>query len=766
MNKFGSDKDNHYISVVEELKKMKEKSEDLMRQRRAASHAKGFAPRDGILEKIKSHFDHSSKVVLVGGCGTGKTHVAVEYAGGFLNENPEAMIHFVNGSNSAEFEQSYHLINDKLKLKTGKRGNVMKVVCDYLRQGESGNWLMIIDGLDHDNPVNEMNKQTATAKGFALDSLKSVLEYIPDGHTYGGQVLITTRSKHVATRVINHKYIVELPKSLSKDDALQLLLSGSKSKDTSSTTYQSKIVEALQGSAGALALVRAYKETSGSEFSWKDSWSVIQNSFKDSDGLSAQTNEQIRCMLGIWKPLYTHLRSKHNEAADLLHTLCRLDVQSIPVFLIDSRYDDKSERDKHMKALRKHDMLEISVNRRNARVTPMIRLLANSMISNNLEDSNFHDGAALELVCDAFPPPEVEDNIKCRALKPSALAALQLGLQSPKACEQTAHLLLKLGAFERRVGNEDNAVNLLEKCLESCKGGEQSQDRKRLEKEAKKLLDNTRKDRLRAARRQSRDKDGSQSASHLEESPHTKAMIISPKSKADEVRSMSHAVLDAHRRADCLADNVKRHQQILDWFKAKYGAKHQGTVRQQFNLALALDANGEHTEAVKMYFEAIKAMESIEGRGSPSPELLRVQASLARNYGEQGRFKEAEATLAKVLEDQTEILGRDHPETLVTRLNMALLAQDLRPGDLETPATELQSVLSTQTRLLGDAHPATLRTASNLAQNYGLRGRIMDAEPLFELSLEGQIKSLGEKHPDTMRTLAMRKELEDATEVC
>lgn len=38
MNKFGSSEDNHYVSVVEVMQKMREKSEDLMKQRRAATH--------------------------------------------------------------------------------------------------------------------------------------------------------------------------------------------------------------------------------------------------------------------------------------------------------------------------------------------------------------------------------------------------------------------------------------------------------------------------------------------------------------------------------------------------------------------------------------------------------------------------------------------------------------------------------------------------------------------------------------------------------
>lgn len=704
-----------------------------------------------------------------------KTHVAVEYADSFHRENPEAMIYCVNASNAAEFELSYHTIKTKLNLKTGKNGNVMRTVRDHLNQGECGQWLMIIDGLDLDKSTNEKDKQTATAYGKDPDSQKSILDYIPDGHIYTSQVLVTTRSKRVAKRVTDHKYVVELPNRLTTEDALKLLLPGSKSKSSSPISYQQKIAEALQGSAGALALVRAYKETSGSEFSWKALWGLIQTSIKDNYEVQRQIDEQIRPMLGIWKPLYAHLKDNHSDAAELLHLLCRLDVQSMPVLLIDNHFDDKSKGGEQKKVLRKHDMLELSVNKRDARVTPMIRLLANAMVDNKPDDAIWLDEAALELVSNTFPSPEKANNITCRALEPCAFAALQLQFESPKAHRQKAQLLLNLGAYERRAGNHDSATKLLEECVVLCKSrGMRSEDARTFGKAAKKLLDNAQKDRLKAPRRHSTEMDGSESDSHLVEFPGTRSVealgseiiSISPESKADDVRNMSHAVLGAHRRAGCMEDNIKRHRQILGWYQAKFGARHQDTVRQQFNLALALDANGERAEAEKIYLEAIKAMESIYGKGSsPNPDLLRIQASLARNYCEQKRFKEAEDIFTKVLEDQTETLGLDHPETLVTRMNLALLAQELRPEDLETPAAELHSVVAAQRRLLGTTHPATLVTACNLAQNFRLRGRILDAEPLFKMCLEEQMANLGETHLDTMRTLAIRKELENTTEV-
>ncbi|KAL1845796.1 hypothetical protein Daus18300_014441 [Diaporthe australafricana] len=793
INKFESHEDSHYISVAEELEKMKHESEVLMKQRRAAAHgnvsgistqqisseahtsipmlpfpvARGFASRNGILEKVQSHFENSTKVVLVGACGSGKTHVAVEYAADFRKDNPDAQIYCVNASNAADFELSYHCINDKLKLKPVKKVGVMKAVRDYLNE-EAGQWLMIVDGLDQHKSTNEARSQTG-AIGLDSDSLQSILDYMPDGNPHGSQILITTRSKRVATQAVSPKYIVELPKRLTEDDALKLLLDGSKTRVSSSPTYQLRIVDALQSSAGALALVRAYKRNYGSEFSWRGLSNSLQPSATGSTELPSQADERIRSAISIWNPLYQHLKNNHEEAADLLHVLCRLDVQGMPAVLLDYHCDEKSQRDENKKALRSYDMLEISVNKKEVRVTPMIRLLANSMVSEGSEDVTCLDETALGLVGDAFPSAQAEDNIsnwRRRALKPCALAALRLRLEPGTARYPRAKLLLKLGAYESRLGNQARAVNLLEESLKLYKnGGKKSEEAKKLEKQVKKLLESTKKDRPKSSKRQPMEKDGSTSTSNLIELPGTKAVPISPESKADEVRSMSHVVLGSHRREGCMEENIKHHKQILAWYQANLGAQHKDTMRQQFNLALELDANGEHTEAEKMYREAIGAMEGIYGRDSSNSDLWRMQNGLARKYAEHRRFEEADALWSKVLEGQTKSLGADHPDALVTRMNIALVAQELRPGDLETPAADLQSVLATQKRLLGPAHPATLRTACNLAQIYRLRGRIQDAEPLFTLCLEGQIMSLGENHPDTMRTLAMRKELESITEV-
>lgn len=64
-------------------------------------------------------------------------------------------------------------------------------------------------------------------------------------------------------------------------------------------------------------------------------------------------------MLGIRRPLHDQFKTNHHQAAELLHILCRLDVQSMPVSLLDGYRDDKSERNEVRKVLKDYDVLEI-----------------------------------------------------------------------------------------------------------------------------------------------------------------------------------------------------------------------------------------------------------------------------------------------------------------------------------------------------------------------------------------------------------------------
>lgn len=689
-----------------------------------------------------------------------KTHVAVEYADGFHKENPGAKIYWVNASNPAEFELSYQVINREFKLNISNQSTLMAEVCDYLKQSDSGNWLMIFDGLGQDD--------SAPPDAGAHEShVQSLVDYIPTGHPYGGRVLITTRTKALATSVVNFKFVVDVRAQLSKDDASQLLFGGKPTKSSASisTKYASKTADILENTPGALALAFAYMSTSGPEMTWKRLYERVQaTASKTSSADTHRKLSHIKNMAKIWDPVYNKMRNDHADAARLLQMLCLLDVQSMPLLLLDKHFHkDLSQRDNQIKVLTKFDALELSVNRRDMRVTPMIRLCVLETMRENKDEALFLMEAVVELICEAYPATTVEDTIQCRALRPSAMAALRLSVNSSKAHRKRAILLLKVATHDIREKRYGSASKSLEECVNLCrihKG-----DSNDPEKEAVKLLDESTKAQRKSARRISKLKDEaateSENAAGLRTRPSEKIVPIKQTSNPDAVRKTSNTAVALHRRdEDSMKNNIKYFKQILAWCQAKYGADHLETERQQYNLALSYDAHGQHAKAEKLYREAIATMKRMYGSGHSNSECLRIQGSLARMYCEQGRFCNAENTLKEVLKGQEELLGLDHPETLVTRLNVALVAQELRPDDLGLLAKDIESVLTAQARLLGSDHPATLRTICSLALNHRLNGRIEDAESLYKVALEVQRRTLGDRHPDTRKTVLMLAELD------
>ncbi|KAK2606568.1 hypothetical protein N8I77_005309 [Diaporthe amygdali] len=658
MNIFEDEEDKYFRNVADQIHNIMDVTGDIMKQRGALIPIdrndpmlpypvlKGFASQDNILAKIGADFEHTSKVCLVGPCGAG-------------NENRGAKIYWVNTSDPAEFELSYQVIKREFKLNMSKKSTLMTEVCDYLKQLDSGNWLMTLAALSKTIQHRQMQ-------------VRPLVEYIPTEHPYGGRVLITTRSKALATSVVSFKYVVDVPAQLSKGDASQPLFGGKPTKRSASisTKYASKTADILENTPpGALALAFTYMSILGPDMTWKRLYEQVQAT-----------------------------------------------------------------------VLTKFDALELSVNRRDMRFIPMIRLCVLETMKENKDEALFLMEAVVELICEAYPAATFEDTIQCRTRKPSAMAALRLSVKSSQAHRKRAILLFKVDTHDNREKRYGSASKFLEECVNLCrihKG-----DSHDLEKEAGKLLDDSNKAQRKSARRISKMKEEAATVPENAAGLRTRPM-----------RKSSNIAAALHRKdEDSMKNNIKYFKQTLAWCQAKYGADHLEMDRQQYNLALSYDAHGQHVKAEKLYREAIATMKRMYGSGHSNAECLRIQGSLARMYCEQGRFCDAENTLKEVLRGQEELLWLDYPETLVTHLNVALVIQKLRPDDLDLLARDTENVLTAQSRLYAENNMP-------LAFNHRLNGRIEDAESLYKVALEVQRRILGDRYPDTRKTVFMLAEL-------
>jgi tetratricopeptide (TPR) repeat protein len=689
---------------------------------------------------------------LTGDLGTGKTHVAVEYAHKFYREHPGSPVYWVDASSSEQFELSYQRIAQALHLasssgvtRTRDRGSdVLKQVYHALKRDGNGQWLMVLDGLNDESALQRTSEDSAKSEQGTRESMLDFVAKPPFA-----QVLVTTRDKALAMRLVNQKdsYVINVPGLKDEDAALVLL--GKVTTDAAKVERAARVSQALGGSAGALTFAYRYHKKVDSQCSWRRYLDKIQRP-ESTKSAAAEPGTTAACARRAWQLLYESLQEKHPETASLLRSIGVLDIQSIPrVFF------SKSELSGHVRRLIDYGMVEPSADQKVLRVTAIVRRCVQSYLEETKELALVED-KILSLMCDKF---DGKDPDTAALLLPTVLATLKFQPSSPAGNGFLATLLFKVAEHYANTGRPQIALRHLERCLILRK--ENPETRQELIEETQRALDDSR-DQLALA------KTGETTSAPKPYTPavaDTKRPDKEPRqleqttgvhqdSTIRETSELASAqLMQAQGKPE---DTVALYQRILDWGQSNYGSNNIDTARFQYNLALAHEENGEYDKAEALYLSASQVIEQHLGPGSP--ELLRILRSLSCMWCRQGNLDAAERGLSAVLQGQQTApgMGYNHPETLVTRQNIAMLLEER--GQTEAAGAELERVVGLQAHLLGRDHRATLQTACSLAGNYGLRGRRGEAEWLFRETLRAQERTLGKRDRDTVTTAAMLEE--------
>ncbi|RSL85435.1 hypothetical protein CEP52_016143 [Fusarium oligoseptatum] len=338
MNKFEDSQDNHFQCVARELKQIAKKIPEMEEklpvkvsipvQRQdmpnlGAPMAKeiNFASRGGIIPTLTKLFKKQQIVALYGASGTGKTHVAVEFAHTYPAHFPGANVYWVNANSIGELEASFTRIAERLNLRLEDRasGNIVRAVGDHLKKQT---YLMVLDGLDSESSI----------PAIAFGSANPISGLFP--YTERADFLITSRSKTVARQLVRGKpkYSIEIS-ALDREDASILLL-GKVSKDENKLKDVDKISEVLQGSAGGLAMAWAYLDKTG--------------------------------------------KDTRNRKAYLAHLAARPQAQTgvcVPVELF-----ERGQVQEYLPVLEQHGLVEPSKDRRLFTVTPLFRKCAQESV--------------------------------------------------------------------------------------------------------------------------------------------------------------------------------------------------------------------------------------------------------------------------------------------------------------------------------------------------------------------------------------------------
>jgi tetratricopeptide (TPR) repeat protein len=656
---------------------------------------------------------------------------------------------------------------------------------------------MVLDGAD-DQAMFHKNRATSKPDGSGKQKRKTLLDYVPKSN---GLVLITSRSHQLASSMVGQEADgeIEIP-PLTTEESLSLLRK-TLSEDLCDDEGALALVEALHRSPTAINQATAYILTRDTQMSISDYLAALKSQtlqISDEDGIAvkaSEINSPESAAVAAWQILYEFIRQKHHESAQLLAIISVLELQRIPVPLLNMTSKDKKQVKAAISILVQFGMITFFTSQKYISATRLVQLCTKAWLTQRNEKAGAED-RALWLVKKAFPVPENEEydtcDQTCDQLHPYANVVLKFQPTSIESKLNLATLLFNTAGYskylgkyddarrsledalklrEENLGKDDEQVQEIKKALEALseaqnqngagsqltKDGASASTGKKGSIRATDLVRNTKWPRA-LTKVQSLLQLAQQS---LDQEHHQEAEAHSKEGLAECEKTLGQDHIDTLKMADCLAiayqsqgrgdEALASHIRVLDWCRATYGPSHIDTLRQTYNLALTYDLQGQFDSAIPLYEEALEGIKALVG--PDSPEVLRILCSLATIYDILGDSATAEPLFQTALTGQQQALGPEHPETLLTMHNLALLAQSR--NDLATAETYLLHVLSGQEQILGPEHSATLRTASNLALNFQLQRKYEQAEPLFNLTLEGQRARLGEEHPDTLCTRFM-----------
>ncbi|EFE38843.1 tetratricopeptide repeat protein [Trichophyton verrucosum HKI 0517] len=232
-------------------------------------------------------------------------------------------------------------------------------------------------------------------------------------------------------------------------------------------------------------------------------------------------------------------------------------------------------------------------------------------------------------------------------------------------------------------------------------------------------------------------------------------------------------------------------QQIL-------GDDHEDTVASLNNLAIDLKAQGEYDQSLELDKKALEIMLRIKGEDSQTTQTsmhnlansyfnnkdyqaaldlhqraldLRTKTLgpdhfqtimtmdlLGRDYGALDKLQEAVALQEKAVEAARTHLGPSNQTTIKCSLNLASTygrlnqanAEETPGGTWESKGIKLlEGIVEMQRQGPGEEHSDTIAAMNNLSVAYFHAGRLEDAVPLMQKSVNWNMKKLGPNHPQT-----------------
>ncbi|KAJ5808841.1 hypothetical protein N7474_010110 [Penicillium riverlandense] len=700
-----------------------------------------------------------SRIALVGLGGVGKSQLAIEYSYRIRSESPATWVFWVYASNEARFEQSFRDIADQVKIpgRQDPTANIFKLVENWFRDERKGNWICILDNVDDAQFLCSFpaaTKQDPT-KGLTKASTKPLLEYIP--RSRNGFIIITSRSREVASKMVDHKDLLEV-KPMERSEALELLQR--KLEQVGESQESRQLVEELEFMPLAIVQAASYIRNRAPRYSVSRYLRDFQESDREATKLLRKEAgylyrdwEAKNSILVTWQMSFDYIRRTKPSASDLLSLMSFFDRQGIldslirlqPNYnctfgseLLDGSSDGKTSKpdaspnfEDDVTTLRNYSFISVSETGTFFTMHRLVQLSTRAWLKSRGQIDQWRDYFISNL-CEALSTGEYENWETCRPLFPHIKAAMSQRPASRQSRRQWATLLFRGAWYASKSGNITDVREMASRS--------RNERAALLGEEHEEVLDST--DMLaKAYWLEGQSEEAEKLLVHVIETRKTKLGKDHPDTLAS-IANLAATYMSQGRWAEAEQLNI----QVMETRKTKLGKNHSDTLTSMANLAATYSNQGRWEEAEQLEVQVIETRKTKLGKDHP--DTLMSMNNLATTYMKQGRWEEAEQLNIQVIGTRKTKLGKDHPDTLMSMSNLATTY--MNQGRWAEAEQVLLQVIEMSKTKLGEDHPYTLTSMANLATTYWNQGRLEEAEKLEAQVMEMSKIKLGKDHPDTL----------------
>ena len=630
---------------------------------------------------------------------------------------------------------------------------------DWLCNSKNGNWLLILDNAEDACTLPEVGNvsqgpQHAWLQGKGSQTLSA---YLP--RSENGRIIVTTRSRDVALKLVEMREIIEV-EQMAKSQAAFLL------RKKLEVPYEEgdilELAATLEFMPLAMVQAAAYISRRVPRCSVQQYLEAFRESDREKTSLLNLEGGHLRrdweannSIIVTWQISFEHICSIRSSAASLLSLMSFFDRQGIPETLLrnevgeasDMHYQHQGESladrasdsgtdacfEKDVQILRDFSFISID-SFQSFEMHALVQLAMQTWLASKRQLEGYKQQYITKLSAQ-FPIGKSENWTRCQSLFPHAKLAIKQQPIANHSLKEWASLLDNAAQYASNQGDLANSLEISEIVAEVRK--------KLLGEESDETIDSI----LLL----------SKSLYHTGQYDKAHVLLIQVletlerKFEADAGGTIGIMILLAqtYYKGGRWKEAEKLLVQVLEKCRKVFGVKPHDTLDTTDKLAAASKEIGGSDEDLKLTQEYLHLRNLV--LGAKNPDTLHKISHLAAMHSKQDRLNEAEKLQMQVVEKRKKVIGTEHPYTLVAMYDLAGFWR--AQGRDKELMKLMQECAHLSERMLGAEHPQTLERMTVLATLYFEQDRLDEAEKLFELVVEKRKKVVGAEHRDTLAVM-------------